>query len=184
MNINMCPPATDPFILREQAEAARLDAPRDVWAAFRSHFNSSKRRGIPFLFTFEQWWDWWRIDNRWDLRGVGKDALVMSRPNDEGPYSPGNVFVSTHQDNCANRGEKSREIARAKIQESWDSGRVSHLTGKRETHPRSRAVITPKGRFGNAALAAEAYGLTRQMAAKRARDHMSGFWYESDCAAG
>jgi hypothetical protein len=45
-----------------------------------------------------------------------------------------------------------------------------HLTQRGDDHPRSRAVITPAGRFGSAALAAKHYGVTRQHAARLARE--------------
>lgn len=44
-------------------------------------------------------------------------------------------------------------------------------------HPRSKIVVTPKGRFDNATLAGKAHGLTRQAAAKRAREGIDGWFY-------
>ena len=50
--------------------------------------------------------------------------------------------------------------------------------GGRAWHPCSRAVITPKGRYASAALAAAAHGLTRQGAAARASRGAKGWRYE------
>ena len=47
----------------------------------------------------------------------------------------------------------------------------------RRRHPRARPVLTPSGRFASAALAAEAHGLTRQVASHRARHGVNGWRY-------
>jgi hypothetical protein len=178
----MRPPATDPFIREQGDEARRLNAPDDVWQAFRSQYNSAKRRNIEFKFTFEQWWDWWKVDNRIERRGMGRDALLMARFNDVGPYSADNVFCTTHHDNVSNMGEESRKKHGENLTKSW-VGRVCHLTGKREDHPKAQAVVTPLGWFGNATLAAEAYGMTRQAAGHRARNGIGGFRYATEADA-
>lgn len=48
-------------------------------AAFSIQKRNAKQRGIPFLFTFQEWWAWWQIDNRWENRGMGRDKFVMAR---------------------------------------------------------------------------------------------------------
>jgi len=110
---------------------------------------------------------------------VGRDKLVMARHGDTGPYSPENVFCTTHTDNIVNMGEASKASQRRKMVESW-VGRECHLTGKRENHPMAKAVLTPQGLFGNASLAAEAFGITRQAASTRARMGNFGWHYVSD----
>jgi hypothetical protein len=47
-------------------------------AAFSVQKRNAKKRGIPFLFTFQEWWAWWQIDNRWENRGMGRDKFVMA----------------------------------------------------------------------------------------------------------
>jgi hypothetical protein len=44
-------------------------------------------------------------------------------------------------------------------------------------HPSSKAVITPRGTFGSATLAAQAYGFTRQRAGQLARAGRDGWRY-------
>ena len=51
-----------------------------------------------------------------------------------------------------------------------------------DDHPKSRAVITPAGRFGSIALAAKHYGITRQAAFTRVRREVPGWQYEAKAA--
>jgi hypothetical protein len=56
---------------------------------------NAKRRGIPWEFTFDTWWDVWEKSGKWEQRGKEANQYVMSRVHDDGPYSPGNVKVIT-----------------------------------------------------------------------------------------
>jgi hypothetical protein len=60
---------------------------------------NAKMRGIEWDFTFEEWWAWWQIDNRWAQRGNKPESLCMARRGDLGAYSPGNVYCSTFREN-------------------------------------------------------------------------------------
>lgn len=53
-------------------------------------------------------------------------------------------------------------------------GRLN-LKARGDNHPLARAVITPTGRYGSCALAAEAHGLSKAGAKNRA-DHRIGGW--------
>lgn len=140
--------------------------------AFRAHLNNAKRRGIPFLFDFETWWAWWQVDDRWAQRGRTAEALVMARVGDLGPYSPENVYVATQARNHADIPVSVRSSASAK-------GHVTrphrHLNVRGAGHPKSKAVATPAGVFGSAALAAEHHGIARQTAARWAREQQHGW---------
>ena len=59
----------------------------------------AKRRGIDFLLTFEEWWNFW--EPHWENRGTAPDNYCMARFDDTGPYVIGNVYLSTISDNCA-----------------------------------------------------------------------------------
>jgi hypothetical protein len=60
-----------------------------------------------------------------------------------------------------------------------EAGGSAWLKGKRgDGHPKSQAVITPAGRFGSIALAAEHYGLTRAGGLNRVRKNLAGWSYE------
>lgn len=167
-----------------EAELARsLGIPEDGRQAFRAHRQNAKRRGIPFLFELADWWAWWQLDGRWERRGMGGDALVMARPGDTGPYSPENVVCLTHAQNQAeiNPAKRSAGLLAA-WQRKKARGEDSHLVVRGKGHPRSRTVITPNGTFESAALAAEAYGVTRQCASMWVRNGRPGWRYADDSA--
>lgn len=70
--------------------------PKGAYIRQRSNAN---RRGIPWDFTFETWWEVWEQSGKWEERGVGRSAYAMCRINDEGPYSPGNVEIKAQWEN-------------------------------------------------------------------------------------
>lgn len=55
---------------------------------------NAKRRGIPFLLTYDEWWKIWEDSGKWDQRGNKIGSYVMSRQNDEGFYAIGNVYIT------------------------------------------------------------------------------------------
>lgn len=152
------------------------DYPHAVRHAYHAQRHSANRRGIGWEITLAEWWAWWQEDGRWERRGMGSDRLVMARHNDAGPYRLGNIKCITHAQNIAEQKFRSHAHKR-----SWgeDPTRECHLDGKRgDDHPKSRAILTPAGRFGSAALAADHYGKARQVIAKWAREGKHGFSYE------
>jgi DNA-binding XRE family transcriptional regulator len=99
-----------------RAEGERLGMPLSAVEAFRSHRSGARRRGLLFLFTLGEWWAWWQADGRWSRRGLGKDALVMARRGDAGPYHPSNVFPATHSVNVSEAVRRPRrERVRANL---------------------------------------------------------------------
>ena len=67
--------------------------------AFLMQRQHAKRRGIEFLFDFEEWRDWWGDD--FDNRGCKVGQIVMARYNDEGAYAPDNVVKVTCSENSS-----------------------------------------------------------------------------------
>lgn len=144
----------------------------EVILAYEVQRQNAKRRGIPWEFTLEEWWAWWKIDDNWARRGVTKHALCMCRIGDSGPYSPSNVYCAT---NDQNKKDMDHDRRRQGIKDSW-VGRECHLKGKRGTaHPKSKQVKTPLGAFGSCALAAERHGISRQHAARLAKAGEQGW---------
>jgi hypothetical protein len=131
-----------------------IGKPPEAVRAFQAQRTSATRRGIPFLFTFTEWWAWWQVDDRWTNRGMGSDKLVMARYGDEGPYSPGNVFCATHAKNLKYMPARWGRPTSPKAME------VFKRRGA-ERH-NSRPVETPAGTFASATLAGEHFGFTRQ----------------------
>lgn len=58
---------------------------------------TTKRRGLEFLLSFEDWWSLW--ESHWNNRGKSKESLVMCRYGDSGNYELGNVFIGTYSQN-------------------------------------------------------------------------------------
>jgi len=77
----------------------------------KSRYNDQKaaafKRGIPFLFTFEQWDQWWLLQGIDRNIPQGKDAncLCMCRYNDQGAYEPSNVYIDTNSNNVKLRNK-------------------------------------------------------------------------------
>jgi hypothetical protein len=73
------------------------DLIRDARRKYSAHKSSAKQRGIPFLLTFEQWWQIWQKSGHWEERG---HPYMMMRSKDEGPYAVGNVRIATGAQNA------------------------------------------------------------------------------------
>lgn len=95
---------------------------QDPLDAFHSHKAGAKGRGVPFLFTFEQWWELWAP--YYHMRGSKRGQLVMCRRNDEGAYEPGNVRIDTAEANAYERAE-------VRQRKNTDNGRRLPIAGKR-----------------------------------------------------
>ena len=63
---------------------------RPYYSNYADQRRNSKKRGIDFQFTYEEWLDWWGDDII--NRGKQKGQLVMARHGDTGPYHINNVF--------------------------------------------------------------------------------------------
>jgi hypothetical protein len=68
--------------------------------AYRRQSTRAAQRGIGWEMTFGQWWRIWIESGRWEERGRSHaGSAVMSRKGDVGPYSVGNVRITTLADN-------------------------------------------------------------------------------------
>jgi hypothetical protein len=70
---------------------------RAKWSTQRS---DAKRRGIPFLLTFEEWFGIWKESRKLAQRGHGAGRYVMARVGDRGPYAVGNVRIILFEENA------------------------------------------------------------------------------------
>lgn len=140
---------------------------------FHSQKNNAKARGIDFLFTFEQWQDWWIATGKWEQRGKGRGKYCMMRKGDVGPYSIDNVFCGTNERNArdCHLGSKRTEASRKKMSES----RKGLFDG--DKNPRAKTVGSPHGIWSTAKEAAECLGLTLSTVAWRCANKKHGFTY-------
>jgi hypothetical protein len=58
---------------------------------------NAKRRGVPFLLTFDEWWAIWQKSGFYNVRGPG--GFVMHRICDQGAYEVGNVEIISANEN-------------------------------------------------------------------------------------
>ena len=98
--------------------------------------------GIPFLFTFEQWSEWWLTDDRWSRRGRKAGQLQMGRKGDSGPYSPDNVECATKE-----QKQKAQLTALSSLspEKRAEVFKKAGLARRGEKHWRARPVVTPLG---------------------------------------
>lgn len=85
---------------------------------FQQQMNNARIRGIPFELTFADWWKLWVDSGKWNVRGRGHGAYVMSRHGDVGPYALGNVSIKLADEN------NSEFIRRA-----WATGKMGKASG-------------------------------------------------------
>lgn len=63
--------------------------------------NNARYRGIPWELSYSQWRMIWARSGHWNERGAQKGKYVMARFGDKGAYSPNNVKIITHSENCS-----------------------------------------------------------------------------------
>ena len=86
---------------KRQAMSQAWKAAHPKQIAYATQKSGAKRRGIPFLFTLDEWIKWWGDD--YDLRGVTRYDICMARKGDTGPYEIGNVSKLTNYQNDQDR---------------------------------------------------------------------------------
>ena len=98
-------------ISHEERVQIKADHGHAPFRFFTEHRTNSKKRGIPFKFTFPQWWGMWEESGHWpDRRGGG---YVMSRLGDVGAYEPGNVRIITQGANMRDWLDRRRALRTA-----------------------------------------------------------------------
>ena len=74
---------------------------------------TSKRRGIRFLLSLQQWVAVWEKSGKFHLRGRGSAKYCMSRPGDVGAYEIGNVVIVTNRQNISQMNRLGRKVSAA-----------------------------------------------------------------------
>lgn len=81
---------------RRAADWAAKNKKRKCWLDQRA---TSKRRGVEFNLTFEEYCEFWGDD--FEKKGRKYDDLCMGRYDDDGPYEVGNIYKCTNRENKA-----------------------------------------------------------------------------------
>ena len=102
---------------------------------YQQQKRNAKRRGIPFLLTFNEWIAIWETSGKLDYRGRKSGQYVMARPGDTGAYEQGNVKIITHIENTSEWPRT--EAYRRKI-----SALLSGRPRTEETRQKSSASVT------------------------------------------
>lgn len=137
---------------------------------------SSKRRGIDFHISFDEWYDFWSVDDRWMNRGNRSGQYVMARHGDTGPYAIDNVRCATTEENAADsRGPKRSACTKAYHVARKAAGHKLAIEFRGARHPKSRPVSTPDGVFESGALAADFYKVTKEAIYYRIAKNLYGF---------
>lgn len=100
----------DPIKFRLQAYTWRAANPEKY--AYGKHKQHAKKRGVPFLLTFEEWWSIWDTSGKWLLRGHCRGQYVMARYGDRGGYEVGNVRICTCSENLAERNRLNPHLGK------------------------------------------------------------------------
>jgi hypothetical protein len=162
---------SNPVLRRAAQDAATYCIPRYVCNAYGDQYLKALESGTSFRFSLLEWrrW-WWGKLERGERRKIGS-AVRMALVDPAGAFEDGNVAVAPA---CRQPADKAAAVARCTATRNANGcPRGSHLRVRGEGHPRSRAVVTPDGRFGSVALASEAAGITRQAGHQRVR---AGQW--------
>lgn len=139
----------------------------------------AKRRGIDFLFTFEEWKRWWIDTGKWELRGRKSGCYQMCRNNDTGPYALWNVYCDTIESNS-----KLPHVGMTRSLE-WSQKIGNALRGKPKSsnHAKSLAVArlgkryqTPVGVFDTSGECEAATGVKRATVMWRCKNNFQGLW--------
>lgn len=139
----------------------------------------AKRRGIEFLFSFEEWKRWWVETGKWSLRGRKAGCYQMCRNNDTGPYALWNVYCDTIEANS------KLPHAGATRPAEWAEKIGSALRGKRKSEAHAKALAaarlgkrysTPSGVFDTSAECEAATGVNRATVMWRCKNNFHGQW--------
>ena len=139
----------------------------------------AKRRGIDFLFTFEEWKQWWIETGRWELRGRRAGCYQMCRKGDSGPYAPWNIYCDTIE---ANSKLPHKGVTKSA---GWAEKIGSALRGKPKSRDHSKALAaarlgkrysTPVGVFDTSRECEEATGVKAATVMWRCKNNYQGQW--------
>jgi hypothetical protein len=117
----------------------------------------AKKRGVAFLLTFEEWYQWW-LQNGVDKNGPSTGGLkrnqltelCMCRFNDTGPYALNNIY-------CATRSQNSLDNLR--------KGGIE------------KPIQTPLGIFPSLTAASVAYGRDKTTIGHRLKKYPKEYFY-------
>jgi hypothetical protein len=148
---------------------------RQLRRAYSNQRQSARKRGIPFLFTYAQWSEWWLTDNRWAHRGRKAGQYQMGRKDIGGPYAPNNIVCVTKEEK-----QQSQLIPALSPERRAAAAKKGGLARSGEKHWQARPVVTPLGTFATITEAAKAHGIHRTYGSLLAKKKRKGWRYLDD----
>ena len=126
---------------------------RDIFRkAYQDQKATAKKRGIEFLFEFDQWKNWWIDSGKWELRGRKVGCYQMCRYKDSGPYADWNVYCGTITQNRKEYsiGRPLPDSVKEKVSKTMSGRKLSkthieNITGKNNGY--AKITVTPLGKF-------------------------------------
>ena len=135
-------------VQQARLQCARLGIPLGRYRQWRAERASAQRRGLAWDLGLPEWH----------------------------AQAPEGVVVEVDPIDAAIR--RAGVIRRSATLAVAGRGLGDHLRVKGAAHPRSRAVLTPEGRFASLTLAAEAFGVSRQAVCQWLREGRAGWRYD------
>jgi hypothetical protein len=87
---------------------------KKIRSAYYNAKDRSKTRKIPFLFTMDQWVNWWvgNLGPDWmSKRGARRGQYVMARFHDKGSYILGNTKCILSEDNHIEYNKERKRVS-------------------------------------------------------------------------
>lgn len=140
---------------------------------FLGQKHNAKLRGIEFLFTYEEWLNWWIATGKLEQRGKGRGKYCMMRKNDIGPYSIDNVFCGTIEQNSHDC--HIGKIRSEKTKKQMSDSHKGLFSG--DKNPRARKITTPYGEWTTIKEAAKFLGVSATTVEWRCKNQKMGFAY-------
>ena len=121
-------------------------------------WNAERIRGIQFLLTFEEWYNWWLqqgVDKNQPQPKKGPNTLCMCRFGDTGPYSLTNIYCDTVSGNVTFARQNKKYLA----------------------GPKGKKIMTPAGQFNSRKDAAIFYKITAASLYQRMKRYPTKYYY-------
>ena len=132
------------------------------------------KRGIEFLLTFDEWYNWWLSTGHWHERGRRSHEYCMARKGDIGPYALDNIECVTNEINCKQNstGENNPFYGKkhdAKTSQKMSQSRLGNKNSK------VRPIKINGVRYPTIVAAAKQLNLTPGCIRKRALTNYKGY---------
>jgi hypothetical protein len=141
-------PHKDPEVARvyRRERQRKIRAANPQVAAYETQKSHAKARGIPFLISFDEWWDIWWQSGKWERRGRRRGQFVMARFGDQGAYVVGNVRICLGSENAMEATKFMSDETRERMRSVHKGMRHSEEARKNMSLAQKAAWLIPTRR--------------------------------------